>query len=225
MDSESSIGRNKVAVGRHPILCRWWLRGRVVIDPRVNASGPYPTKAFVELYVPWYAWPLELLHRIVFGSTKIGKAVAVLAVLAAAGCGFMTSEPSTPTQTTSLEAIRANGKASCTATAVKYPEEAKQIRQVLKTIVQVLGPRAAVGYHPGAIRAGVTDDIMAVLENWEKYLGPALAAAKALIVKQGWVDTEAMYYVVLQQVVGGCLEGLDLVLTTPTPGPSVPTMG
>ena len=46
-------------------LTRWWLKTR----PCKNAiqMGPKDTPACIEFYVPLWAWPLELIHRLVFG--------------------------------------------------------------------------------------------------------------------------------------------------------------
>jgi hypothetical protein len=46
-------------------LTRWWVKTR----PCKNAVqlGPKGMPACVEFYVPWYAWPLELMHHAVFG--------------------------------------------------------------------------------------------------------------------------------------------------------------
>jgi hypothetical protein len=51
------------------LLRRWWLKTRpCTIGIQVGDSG---LPACREFYVPWYAWPLEALHRIVFGKTKL----------------------------------------------------------------------------------------------------------------------------------------------------------
>ena len=49
-------------------LTRWWLRTRFI---EVITYDNGLIGAPMELYVPFWAWPLELLHRVVFGSTKI----------------------------------------------------------------------------------------------------------------------------------------------------------
>jgi len=50
-------------------LTRWWLKTR----PCKNAVqiGPEGISACIEFYVPWYAWPFELLHRLVFGKATL----------------------------------------------------------------------------------------------------------------------------------------------------------
>lgn len=54
---------------RHPLLCRWWLRTRPC---RLGVQlGPPGIPAAVELYVPLWAWPLELTHRVVFGAVRL----------------------------------------------------------------------------------------------------------------------------------------------------------
>lgn len=49
---------------RHPWLCRWWLRTR---KAGFTADGG-PVHEF---YVPWWGWPLELLHRAIFGHARL----------------------------------------------------------------------------------------------------------------------------------------------------------
>lgn len=70
MSNDYVIGRS-----RHPWLCRWWVRTRPVKPDkfhramcRLTSSG---ARAPVEFYVPWWGWPLELLHRAVFGRAII----------------------------------------------------------------------------------------------------------------------------------------------------------
>lgn len=53
--------REKFTVANNKFLCRWWLKTRDCKD--------FPN--LIELYVPWWAWPLEIFHRLIFGSTKI----------------------------------------------------------------------------------------------------------------------------------------------------------
>lgn len=49
-------------------LCKWWLRTR-------DCKGQIPTDGWIhpaiEFYVPFWAWPLELLHRAFFGNPKL----------------------------------------------------------------------------------------------------------------------------------------------------------
>lgn len=55
-------------------LCRWWLRTRLIpgdVTTRVNFAGmkdSVTSSPVVEFYVPWWAWPLEWMHRLVFGT-------------------------------------------------------------------------------------------------------------------------------------------------------------
>jgi len=46
---------------------RWWLNCRVTTIDNINGSWV----AASELYVPWWAWPFELLHRLIFGRAYI----------------------------------------------------------------------------------------------------------------------------------------------------------
>lgn len=50
-------------------LCRWWLKTRPC--SRGIQLGPPNTPPAVEFYVPWWAWPLEWLHRLVFGAVVL----------------------------------------------------------------------------------------------------------------------------------------------------------
>lgn len=49
-------------------LTRWWLKVRQIEPIRTDDGLIH---AMSEFYVPFWAWPFELLHRMVFGSTKI----------------------------------------------------------------------------------------------------------------------------------------------------------
>lgn len=52
------------------LLCRWWLRTRPCkLGIQLN-NDKYPC---VEFYVPFWARPLELIYRLVFGSVKLKK--------------------------------------------------------------------------------------------------------------------------------------------------------
>jgi hypothetical protein len=44
---------------------KWWMRSREI--DAVDGFRRY------EMYSPWWAWPLELIHRIVFGYTRLSK--------------------------------------------------------------------------------------------------------------------------------------------------------
>jgi len=50
---------------------RWWLRVRT-IEERIDEIN-HLWHACAELYVPWWAWPLELLHRMIFGKIVLEK--------------------------------------------------------------------------------------------------------------------------------------------------------
>jgi hypothetical protein len=62
-DFQESLG-----AANHPFLCRWWLRTRPC-QLRIQIDKEVP--ACIEFYVPWWGWPFELTHRLIFGSTKI----------------------------------------------------------------------------------------------------------------------------------------------------------
>ena len=51
----------------HPYLCRWWCKVRpTTTGEQINKDIPH----CLEFYVPVWAWPLEIIHRLIFGSTK-----------------------------------------------------------------------------------------------------------------------------------------------------------
>lgn len=56
---------------RHKLFTRWWVKTR----PCKNCTQLEPKNLppAVEFYVPWYAWPLELLHRLFFGVAMLEK--------------------------------------------------------------------------------------------------------------------------------------------------------
>ncbi len=51
-------------------FCRWWLKTRPCkLATQINQNeGISPC---IEFYVPLWALPFEILHRVIFGSTKI----------------------------------------------------------------------------------------------------------------------------------------------------------
>lgn len=49
-------------------LCKWWKRARPSTRGIQLNNGAPPC---IELYVPWWAWPLELVHRAIFGNPKL----------------------------------------------------------------------------------------------------------------------------------------------------------
>jgi len=49
---------------RHTALCRWWLKIRTCEQSCVGG-------AVHEFYVPFWAWPFEWLHRLIFGRATI----------------------------------------------------------------------------------------------------------------------------------------------------------
>lgn len=59
-------------VGKPLIMRRWWLKTRPATNAvQINSGEGIP--ACVEFYVPFWAWPFELLHIILFGSTRLQK--------------------------------------------------------------------------------------------------------------------------------------------------------
>lgn len=53
-----------VAVSRPYIFCRWWLRTRKCTPSQIGGAS-------AEFYVPLWAWPLELMHRLLFGKATL----------------------------------------------------------------------------------------------------------------------------------------------------------
>ena len=48
-------------------LRKWWMRTRNV----VSVQTPQGWTGCAEFYVPFWAWPLEMLHRLMFGNSKL----------------------------------------------------------------------------------------------------------------------------------------------------------
>lgn len=64
--------QSEFIVGYSRAFTKWWLRTRVVTPAKQDAeSGLW--HAMHEIYVPWWAWPLELAHRAIFGRTILTK--------------------------------------------------------------------------------------------------------------------------------------------------------
>jgi hypothetical protein len=64
-------GSKYTSVKQKPyLLTRWWINTREV-TPVIYENGL--VGACHEFYVPVWAWPFELLHRLIFGSTKLIK--------------------------------------------------------------------------------------------------------------------------------------------------------
>jgi hypothetical protein len=49
-------------------LRRWWLRFRPC---KTQILASEYTGYALEFYVPWWAWPFELIHRMIFGRAKL----------------------------------------------------------------------------------------------------------------------------------------------------------
>lgn len=60
------------AIGRPLLLTRWWLNTRPCKNAvQINKGQGIP--ACIEFYIPIWAWPLEWLHRLFFGSTRLNS--------------------------------------------------------------------------------------------------------------------------------------------------------
>lgn len=53
---------------RPKYLRRWWLRTRPC-KKQILVSEYFDNP--LEFYVPWWAWPFELMHRMIFGRAKL----------------------------------------------------------------------------------------------------------------------------------------------------------
>lgn len=51
------------------VFAAWWLGTRPC--SRAVQIGPPGMPGIIEFYVPWWAWPLELIHRAVFGYPRL----------------------------------------------------------------------------------------------------------------------------------------------------------
>ena len=58
------------ATGRPELLTRWWLKTRT-IKRAIQINKNEGISPCVEFYVPFWAWPLELLYSLIFGSSKL----------------------------------------------------------------------------------------------------------------------------------------------------------
>jgi hypothetical protein len=76
---EYSIGK-----GKHPWLCRWWLRVRPCISRSKEIAkelndacgfeyASYKDFLVHEIYCPWWAKPLDFIHGLIFGKPTLGK--------------------------------------------------------------------------------------------------------------------------------------------------------
>ena len=69
-DEKLSDSNFTTGTARPKLLTRWWLKTRVVKRAvQVNKDKGIPP--CVEFYVPFWAWPLELLYIAIFGNTKL----------------------------------------------------------------------------------------------------------------------------------------------------------
>lgn len=57
---------------RPTIFTRWWL-GIRKFKPSSEFNECGLKYAIHEFYVPWWGWPFELLHRLVFGRAKLSN--------------------------------------------------------------------------------------------------------------------------------------------------------
>ena len=51
------------------LLTRWWLKTRPCKN--IVQIGSKGVPACIEFYVPFWAWPFELIHRLFFGRTVL----------------------------------------------------------------------------------------------------------------------------------------------------------
>ena len=60
---------NLIKKERSKLMQRWWVKSRpsgkfLYFDGKGN-------QPVIEFYTPWWGWPFELLHRLIFGYPKI----------------------------------------------------------------------------------------------------------------------------------------------------------
>jgi hypothetical protein len=58
-----------IGTARSLPLSRWWLKTRPC--KLAIQLGPPGMRPVVEFYVPVWAWPLEIMYRLIFGSSKL----------------------------------------------------------------------------------------------------------------------------------------------------------
>ena len=71
---------NENIIGRQKLFCRWWCRTREV--PNTDCwikigNEEWKRVPITEFYIPWWSWPLEILHRMVFGKPKLIKSKSI----------------------------------------------------------------------------------------------------------------------------------------------------
>jgi len=64
------LGAHRLTV-RVASKCRWWLRCRPASGAvQLGRADFAPVQEF---YVPWWAWPLEWLHRLIYGKARLER--------------------------------------------------------------------------------------------------------------------------------------------------------
>ena len=58
-----------LGTGLPVLLTRWWLKSRSY--KFAKQTWPHMLKPGIEFYVPLWAWPFELLHRLIFGKSSL----------------------------------------------------------------------------------------------------------------------------------------------------------
>ena len=65
-----------VSEGLPRCLTKWWMRCRSCQSVQIDGLWT----ACSEFYVPWWAWPLEIVHRLAFGKVKVLPAISSLSI-------------------------------------------------------------------------------------------------------------------------------------------------
>lgn len=63
-------------IGLPPCKTRWWLRSRDLKNYPKSIIWHGDKKYLIplrEVYIPWWGWPFELIHRAIFGRVTLRK--------------------------------------------------------------------------------------------------------------------------------------------------------
>jgi len=59
----------EVCIGHPRWLCRWWLSFRPCVSEQIDGLWTAPSEG----YIPWWAWPFELCHRLIWGRCSLSE--------------------------------------------------------------------------------------------------------------------------------------------------------
>jgi hypothetical protein len=60
----------KLGKSRYWLFRRWWLKCRKC-EQTYDIDGTM--HGILELVIPWWAWPFEIIHRMIFGYVKLER--------------------------------------------------------------------------------------------------------------------------------------------------------